>query len=434
MLNKNILALWQDARFVTSTALTIVGTIATLRKNVSDLTERKTLRSKKEKEQANLADLVDLRRKLDALESEPYSAIRRQADSEVNESSQRLSSLITEELELSKDPNSKLSLAQRLFLLFRPVGLRAEIIHSFAYFFMFVMPLLILVLAVWSPLQPDAFADLIVLTGFAVLGLRAWALTERRWAAGLETKPRAVTTLFLLNKPVNHGMRVAQISLWICLLCGVESLEDVFFQLAPIIEGHTVGYWPFGPTLLLAIFLYGAAVCRAWGAAELSRQGQNQFQLSWTMLFPWQRKAPHQVWILRIVYLTALLFPLLLLLKGDQLFFRDHLDRIELAFVWIASSVAANRWLNVLSFQSVPECEVPATISVRSWVYGALCILCLVLLSISLGMFSRARIVPPPWPQDAKSGDRGQVAIAFPVSAAAGRPLHASERVGRVVR
>jgi len=392
MLNKNLLTLWQDARFVTSAAVTMVGTLATLRKNVSDLAERKTLRSKKEKEQALLAHLVDLRRKLDGFESDPYAAVRRQADSEVNESSQRLSSLITKELELSSDPNSKLSLAQRLFLLFRPVGLRAEIIHSFAYFFMFVMPLLILVLAVWSPLQPDTYADLIVLTTFAVLGFRAWALAERRWAAGLETKPRAVTTLFLLNKPVNNGMRVAQISLWINLLCAVESLEDIFFQLAPIIRGHTSGYWPFGPTALFAIFLWGATVCRAWGAAELSRQCQNQVQHSWTMLFPWQRKAPHQVWLLRIVYLTALLFPLLLLLKGDQLFFHDHLDRIELAFVWIASSVAANRWLNVLSFQSVPECEAPSTISVRSWVYGALCILCLVLLSVSLGMFSRARI------------------------------------------
>jgi len=348
--------IWSHAHVIASAIVTAIGTFATLRQNIRALTDRRTLRAQEQEEHAHLGKLLDLLRKLDYPQSEQYRAIRIQLDSDIKSSYARLRVLAEKEADLERDPNYQLTFWQRLFILFPPAGRRATWIHALTYTFIFGLPLVVLLWTSFKPLTPATYADLLVLALFGGLAFRGWAMAERRWAAGLAPRPWAATTIFLSGQPISKWMLAAQVSVCCCLLCALESLEDIFFNVARKNSAPHPG-----PTLLFVAFLLGAGICRAWVAAERNHRSSllpDPVRRSWYAFFLWKKNAPLKVWVGTLVCVGIALSPTLFLLRGhrrraDEIF-TDGLDPLELFFLWVALLVASNRWLNSLLIRDVP--------------------------------------------------------------------------------
>src|SRR5258708_19591501 len=87
---------------------------------------------------------------------------------------------------------------------------------------------------------------------FGSLAFRTWALAERKWAMeslkradGSDQRIRAesgpLQALFVLRKSRGWRMLVAQICVWTCLFCAVESLEDIFLSALDASKAATQG-------------------------------------------------------------------------------------------------------------------------------------------------------------------------------------------------
>src|SRR6202790_1986042 len=130
---------------------------------------------------------------------------------------------------------------QRLFVLFPPHEPSIWIIHALAYAFIAGGPLAILMLVLFGFGDAGFISDVMVMFVFGGLAFRAWALAERKWA--MESLKRAdgsdqrireesgvFQILFVLRKARSWKMLVAQICMWTCLFCAMESLEDIFLS------------------------------------------------------------------------------------------------------------------------------------------------------------------------------------------------------------
>ena len=341
------------AHVIASAIVTAIGTFATLRQNIRALTDRRTLRTQEQEEQARLGKLLDLLRKLDKPQSEQYQAIRIQLDSDVKSSYARLRVLAEKQADLERDPNYRLTFWQRLFILFPPASRRATWIHALTYSCIFGPPLVVLLWTNFKPLTPATYADLLVLALFGGLAFRGWAMAERRWAAGLAPRAEAATTIFLSGQPISNWMLAAQISVCCCLFFALESLEDMFFNVARKTPSP-------GPTLLFVTFLLGAGICRVWVAAERNHRSSllpGRVRRSWYAFFFCKKAAPLKVWLVTLMCAGIVLSPVLFLFGGQRLaseIFTDGFDRLELFLLWVVLLVASNRWLNFLLIREVP--------------------------------------------------------------------------------
>ena len=324
-----------DWRVISSGVAAGFGTAATIIRTVSSFVQSHSLEKKLKNEQARAVEVIDLLKKLQEVGGEQCSATRLQLETSLQLTLKKISELTKEASESQRrDSNYDLNLLQRMFLFFRPMGLREHLIHAFAYLFMFVGPLL-LALVVWlwhkhSIKDNDTVADLIVLVCYGALVFRGWALAERRWRNGYEPTPRLFRKLLLMTKPVNQRMRVAQIFMWTCLFWLMESLEDLVF--------HTVeGQFATENLLSFSLALIGSVLCRTWAAEEWEHGHSGHSFRIWELLY--SRVVPRH---LRMVYVSITVLPLLVLFR---LFGGDIFDVTGASIIWLFSCAAFSQWL-----------------------------------------------------------------------------------------
>src|SRR5712692_5666054 len=292
-----------DAKFITSAVVGALTTAVTVQRNLSEISEAHSKPARK-LENTKVAELLDMLAKVPPGDS--FSACRKELELQIAQSIGELDALRTKESKLAEGPNHDLTLMQRLFVLFPPHDPRIWIIHALAYVFIAGGPLVILMLVLFGIGDAGFIGDVMVMFVFGSFAFRAWALAERKWAMeslkradGSDQRTEAESgpfqTLFVLRKSRGWRMLVAQICMWTCLFCAVESLEDIFLsaldankvatqgeQTGKATLANTGSPGPKGESdpakearddaksglLLLLTSLLGAGICRAWAAAE----------------------------------------------------------------------------------------------------------------------------------------------------------------------
>lgn len=324
-----------DWRVISSGVAAGFGTAATVIKNVSSFVQDQSLEKKLKAEQARAVEVIDLLKKLQDVGGEQCSSTRLQLETSLQLTLKKVSELTKEALESQRhDSNYDLNLLQRMFLFFRPMGLREYLIHAFAYLFMFAGPFLLAqVVWLWHKhyiQDNDTVADLIVFVCYGALVFRAWALAERRWRNGYEPAPGLLRKLLLMIQPVNQRMRVAQISMWTCLFWLMESLEDVVFH---ALEGQFVTK----DLLSFSLSVTGSLLCRAWTVKEREHgHPGHDFIIG---EFPSARATRKY---LRIVYSSITVLPLPVLFR---IFGGDIFDVTGASMMWLFSCAAFSQWL-----------------------------------------------------------------------------------------
>jgi hypothetical protein len=275
-----------------------------------------------------------------------------------------------------------------LFVLFPPHDPGIWIIHALAYAFIVGGPLVILMLVLFGIGDASSIGDVMVMVVFGGLAFRAWALAERKWAMEslradgslqrIQPESGPLRALFVLRKSRGWRMLVAQICMWTCLFCAVESLEDIFLSALDANKATKQGKQTGKPTLantsspvpkaessadpaqgarddakrgfllFLTSFL-GAGICRAWAAAEWLH-GSPPAHLAFTKaIFPLPNLGTSKAWLLITSYVAAMTV-LTTSVVAWSLIFNDLLDRAEFAFVSLAACIACNRLLSFLGY------------------------------------------------------------------------------------
>ncbi len=372
-----------DAKFITSAVVGALGTAVTVQRNLSEITGHSTPARKLENKK--VAELLDMLAKVPPGDS--FSACRKELELQIAQSLRELDALRAKESKLAEGPNHGLTLMQRLFVLFPPHDPSIWIIHALAYAFIVGCPLVILMLVLFGIGDAGSIGDVMVMFVFGGLAFRAWALAERKWA--MESLKRAdgsdqriqaesgpLQALFVLRKSRGWRMLVAQICMWTCLFCAVESLEDIFLsaldankvatqgeQTGKATLANTGSPGPKGESdpakearadaksglLLLLTSLLGAGICRAWAAAEWLHGSPSSHPAFTKAIFPVLKRGTWKARLLITSYVAAMAALIVLVVKWS-LIFKDSLDRAEFAFVLLAVCIACNRLLSFLGY------------------------------------------------------------------------------------
>ncbi len=326
------------AKFITSAVVGILGTAVTVQRNLSEISEGRSTPARK-LENKKVAELLGILAKVPPGDS--FSACRKELELQLAQSLSELEALRAKESKLAEGPNHGLTLMQRVV--------------------------------------------------FGGLAFRAWALAERKWA--MESLKRAngsdqrmqsesgpFQALFVLRKSRGWRMLVAQICMWTCLFCAMESLEDIFLSaldasmVATQVEqagkatlANTSSPEPKRePTevpnaakeareaaksglLLLLTSLLGAVICRAWAAVEWLHGSPSPHPTFAKAIFPVLKLGTSKAWLLTTSYVAALAMLITSVLTWS-LIFKDPLDRAEFAFVSLAACIACNRLLSFLGY------------------------------------------------------------------------------------
>jgi hypothetical protein len=382
-----------DAKFITSAVVGALGTAVTVQHNLSEIraahsTSARNLENKK------VAELLDLLAKVPPGDS--FSPCRRELELQISLSLRELDALRAKESSLAERPNHSLTLTQRLFVLFPPNDPSAWIIHALAYLFIVGGPLLVLMLVLFR-IRTDIVSDVVVSVVFGGIAFRAWALAERKWAMEslkradgldqrMQTESGLFQILFVLRKSRSWRMLVAQICMWTCLFCAVESLEDIFFraldanagkqgeqnrQTTPANSSTQKSKPPEDPAreakkalLLLLTSLLSAGICRAWAAAEWHGSSSPHPAFA-RALFPALKLGTPKVWLL-VASFVAAIEALIVSVRTWLWLFQDPLDRVEFAFVSLAACIACNRLLSFLGYAADNAQENKSAALVRS--------------------------------------------------------------------
>src|SRR5260370_26491190 len=196
----------------------------------------------------------------------------------------------------------------------------------------------------------------------------------------LPAEPAPLQSLFVLRKSLGWRMLVAQICMWTCLFCAVESLEDIFLSALEASNAPTqveqTGKATLANTsspepnrqlpevpdaakeardaaksglLLLLTSLLGAGICRAWAAAEWLYGSPAAHPAFTKAIFPVPKLGTSKAWLLVTSYVAAMAV-LIVSVVTWSLIFNDLLDRAEFAFVSLAACIACNLLLSFLGY------------------------------------------------------------------------------------
>ncbi|SRR6266567_531425 len=330
------------AKIITSAVVGAFGTAVTVLRSLSEFRESHGMPARKLVNK-KVADSLDMLAKVPPGDS--FSACRKELELQIDQSLRELDALRTKESKMAEGPNHDLTLMQRLFVLFPPHDPSHWIIHALAYAFMAGGPLVILMLVLFGIGDAGSIGDVMVMFVFGGLAFRAWALAERKWA--LESLKRAdgsglriqaesgpLQALFVLRKSRDWRMLVAQICMWTCLFCALESLEDIFLSgleaskaatqtgtatLANTSSPNPKGDSPGAPDpakkarddakmglLLLLTSLLGAGICRAWAAAEWLHPSPSTHLGFTKAIFPVLKPGTSRAWLLMTSYVAAI--------------------------------------------------------------------------------------------------------------------------------
>lgn len=386
-----------DAKFITSVLAGAMGTAVAVLRNLSELSEDRSKRATEKVETARVGALLDLLVKLPAGDS--FSSCRKELELQLAQSISKLDAVRANVLKLAQTPNRDLTFLQRLLVLFPPSGRLAWTIQGLAYLFMVGGPLAVLLL-IFFRIDAGTVGDVVVLVVFGSLAFRAWALAERKWVlqseneAGQPVEVEApLTTLFVLRKSVGWKMLAAQICMWTCVFCAVESLEDIF--LAGIDANAAANHTDqaeapekaiiAGPAsreaeadllkarddakkarddaekaradaeggfLLFLASLLGAGLCRTWASSELHGGLMSPNIAFARAVFPVFTPATLKSWLLAAGYLAAIVLLIVSVVFWSRIF-ADPIDRIEFSFIWMAACVALNRLLNCCVYAAI---------------------------------------------------------------------------------
>src|SRR5712691_134838 len=309
-----------DAKFITSAVVGALGTAVTVQRNLSEISEGHATPARK-LENKKIAELLDMLTKVPPGDS--FSACRKELELQIARSLRELDELRAKESKLAERPNHGLTLMQRLFVLFPPHDPSIWIIHALAYVFIAGGPLVILMLVLFGVGDAGSIGDVMVMFIFGSLAFRAWALAERKWARespqrtdgpdqrrGAESGP--LQALFVLRKSRGWKMLVAQICMWTCLFCAVESLEDIFLsaldasKAATQLERTGARDDAKSGLLLLLTSLLGAGICRAWAAAEWQHGSPSPHPPFPKAIFQIPKLATSKAWLLITTYVAAM--------------------------------------------------------------------------------------------------------------------------------
>ncbi len=357
-----------DAKFITSAVVGALGTAVTVQRNLSEIREGHSPSARK-LENKKIAELVELLAKVPPGES--FSAWRKELELQLAQSLRELDALRAKESKLMEGANHDLKLMQRLFVLFPPHGPGIWIVHALAYAFIAAGPLVVLMLVLFGIGDAGSIGDVMVMVVFGGLAFRGWALAERKWAMeslkradGSDQKLQAesgpLQTLFVLKKSRGWRMLVAQICMWTCLFCAVESLEDIFLAALDASKAATQVEQTGAATLakqarddaksgllLLLTSLLGAGICRAWAAAECLHESPAVRPAFTRAIFPLPKRSTSKALFLIGSYVAAIAV-LIVSIVAWPLIFDDSLDRAEFVFVALAACVACNHLLSFL--------------------------------------------------------------------------------------
>lgn len=377
-----------DAKFITSAVVGALGTAVTVQRNLSEISEGHSTAARK-RENKKVAELLDMLAKVPP--GDAFSACREELELQIAQSLRELDALREKEFKLAERPNHGLTLMQRLFVLFLPHTPIIWIIHTLAYVFIAGGPLVILMLVLFGIGGAGSIGDVMVMFVFGSLAFRAWALAERKWAMesmkqadgsdqSMQAESGPLQTLFVLRKSRGWRMLVAQICMWTCLFCAVESLEDIFLSALDASKAPTqvdqTGKATLANTtspepkrqpldvpdaakeardaaksglLLLLTSLLGAGICRAWAAAEWLHRSPSPHPAFAQAIFPVPKSGTSKAWLLVTSYVAAMA-ALILSVVTWSLIFKDLLDRAEFAFVSLTACIACNRLLSFLGY------------------------------------------------------------------------------------
>lgn len=347
-----------EAKFITSAVVAALGTAVTVQHNLREISDHSSTRKL---ENQKVAELLDMLAKVPPGDS--FSACRKELERQIAQSISELEALREKESMRAEGPNHGLTLMQRLFVLFPPQAPGNWIIHALAYAFMAGGPLVILMLVLFGIGDAATVSDVMVMVVFGGLAFRAWALAERKWA--IESLKQAdgshnriladgpLKVLFVLRKSRGWTMLVAQICMWTCLFCAVESLEDIVVSGLDANKAATQvkqiqARSDFRSGLLLFLTsLLGAGICRAWTAAEWRHGSPTSDPGFSKAIFPVPKRRTWKARLLVTSYVAAVAVLIVSVVKWS-LIFNDPLDGAELAFVLLAVCVACNRLLSFL--------------------------------------------------------------------------------------
>src|SRR6266851_3041188 len=334
-----------DAKFITSAVVGALTTAVTVQRNLSEISGAHSKPARK-LENKKVAELLDMLAKVPPGAS--FSGWRKELELQIAQSIGELDALRTKESKLAEGPNHDLTLMQRLFVLFPPHDPR-----------------------IWIG-DAGFIGDVMVMFVFGSFAFRAWALAERKWA--MESLKRAdgsdqrteaesgpLQALFVLRKSRGWRMLVAQICMWTCLFCAVESLEDIFLSGLDASKAATQGEQTGRTTttntgspqpkhqpleapdaakrarhdaksglLLLLTSLLGAGICRAWAAAELLHGSATPHPAFTKAIFPVPKRGASKAWLLTASYFATMAV-LIVSVVAWSLIFNDTLDRAEFA-------------------------------------------------------------------------------------------------------
>jgi hypothetical protein len=376
-----------DAKFISSAVVGALGTAVTVQRNLSEISAGQSKPARK-LENTKVAELLDMLAKVPPGDS--FSACRKELELQIAQSLRELDALRAKESKLAEGPNHDLTLMQRFFVLFPPRDPSTWIIHALAYLFIAGGPLVILMLVLFGIGDAGIIGDVTIMVVFGGLAFRAWALAERKWAMesqkrvdGSDQKIQAETgplqALFVLRKSRGWRMLVAQICMWTCLFCALESLEDIFLSALDASKAATQVEKTSKATLanagspepklppreepdaakqarddakrsllLLLTSLLGAGICRAWAAAEWLHGSPPHLAFT-KAIFPVPKLGSWKARLLTASYVVAMAV-LVVSVVAWSLIFKDSLDRAEFAFVSLAACIACNRLLSFLGY------------------------------------------------------------------------------------
>src|SRR5713226_790750 len=379
-----------DAKFITSAVVGALTTAVTVQRNLSEISEAHFKPAKK-LENKKVAELLDMLAKVPPGDS--FSACRKELELQIAQSLRELDALRTKESNLAEGPNHDLTLMQRLFVLFPPHDPRIWIIHALAYVFIAGGPLVVLMMVLFGGISDAGIiGDVMVMFVFGSFAFRAWALAERKWAMeslnraagsdqGIQAECGSFQALFVLRKSRGWRMLVAQICMWTCVFCAVESLEDIFLsgldasKAATQVE-HTAKatlantsspepkHQPLeapdalkqarhdakSGLLLLLTSLLGAGICRAWAAAEWLHGSPTPHPAFTKAILPVPKRGASKAWLLTASYAAGMAALIVSVVAWSLPIFNDRLDRVEFAFVSLAACIACHRLLTFLGY------------------------------------------------------------------------------------
>jgi hypothetical protein len=333
-----------DYKTLASTIAVALGTAIALIRSVAEFVGEQSPALKMKEHTTRATEMMDFVAKLQTQQSEESAAARRQMERGLEVTLRKLEVLAMGASEATRDPNSDLTFVQRLFIMFRPVGVREYIIHTLAYLGAAGGALLIVFQKELQSRLPHGFADLIILVCYVLVACRAWALAERRWRYGYEPAPDVLRDFFVVKKAVNHRMVAAQLSMWFCLFWLAEGLEDLIVEICQPSTGI------LGPAISVMMYLIGAALCRTWASAELRYAAAGQDRRSWRPVFAWNRQVRSAAWFARFTQLALL--PLVFL--PNKVGINELLDKAGFISVWMLSLMACSQWFVLLSCSAAP--------------------------------------------------------------------------------